>query len=210
MVSSAVALLSTLLIGLLGAWIFVVIKVRREQPRTRPVVRVRHVLGPVFLVAAVVAMGVTPLAALSFDLTYEVSSSSSPDGDAIPVGEPATETIEVPVEPLPGTTYVVRSGGVDVEEWQLDGATMLVTVSIPPAEQPGTYSATLQLTPYPVVLPGDVLEGLHDRSPLAGMLGSAAALVIPPFLLSRLLLDGDRPLFRTRNRWLWRRLGDWP
>lgn len=210
MVSSTVALLSTLVIAMLGGWIYVIVKVRREQPRKRPVVRVRHVLGPLFIVAAIATIGVTPIASLSFDLAYEVSASSDPAGDAIPVGVSATETLEVPIEPLPGTTYVVRSQGVFVEDWQLEGSVMLVTIRIPPAEQAGTYTATLHLTPYPAVLPGGVLEDLHDRNPLAGMLGSAAALVFPPYLLSRLLLDGDRPLFRTRNRWLWRRLGDWP
>lgn len=210
MVSSGVALLSILVFTLLGAWIFVLIKVRRAQPRTRPVVRVRHVLGPIFLVAAIVAMGVTPLAETSFDLSYEVSAESNPNSDAIPVGESATETIDVPIEPLPGTTYVIRSQGVLVEDWRINGDVMLVTIVIPPATEPGTYSATLQLTPYPAVLPRDVLGNLHDRSPLMGMLGSMVALVIPPYLLARILLDGERPLFRTRSRWLWQRLGDWP
>lgn len=208
MVSPIVALLSVLVVALLGAGVFVVVKVRRDQPRNRPVIRVRHVTGPIFLVAAVVAIGVTPIGAVTFDITYQVAAEPDASDDAIPVGESATQTLEVPVEPLFGTTYVVRSHGLSVESWQRVGSTMLVTVSIPPTGEPGTHSATLHFTPYPRLLPRGVLEDLHDLSPLAGMLGSAA-MVIPPYLLARLLLDGDRPLFRPRSRWLRRRLGDW-
>lgn len=210
MVSSSIAILSLLVLALLAAGIVVGIKVRREQPRTRPVVRVRHVLGPVFLVATIVLLGVTPIAGMTFDLTYQVATSPTDESDAIPVGESATQSIEVPVQSLPGTTYVVRSEGVSVDSWRREASMVVVTVTIPPSQEPGTFTATLSLTPYPAILPNTVLEGLHDRSPLAAMLGSAVVLLIPPFLLTRLLIDGDRPLFRTRNRWLWRRLGDWP
>lgn len=210
MVSTGIALLSTLVVTLLGAWVFIIVKVRREQPRKRPIVRVRHVLGPLFIVAAVVTMGVTPLGALTFDLTYEVSASSTSNPDTIPAAESVTETLRIPIDRLPGTTYVIRSQGVLIEDWLLNGDTMVVTIRIPPVEEAGTYTATLHLTPYPAVLPNDILQELHDLSPLAGMIGSAFALLTPPYLLARVLLDGDRPLFRTRNRWLWRRLGDWP
>lgn len=210
MVSAGITLLSTLVIALLGAWVFIIVKVRREQPRTRPMVRVRHVIGPLFLVLAVVLMGVTPLAALTFNLTYEVSPGASSNPDAIPIDESVTETLAVPIDRLPGTTYIVRSQGVLIDDWELDGDMAMVTVRFPPVEEAGTYTATLHLTPYPAVLPTDILQELHDISPLAGMVGSAVALLTPPYLLARILLDGDRPLFRTRNRWLWRRLGDWP
>lgn len=210
MVSPSIALLSLLLIALLGAGVIVVIKVRREQARKRPVIRIRHVLGPIFIVAAVVAIGVTPLASLSFDLSYEVSGTPPSSSDAIPTGESATQTIEVPIEPLPAIKYVVRGSGVSVNSWQRQDSTMFVSVTIPASQNPGTYSSTLRLTPYPAILPTSLLEDLHDLSPLAAMLGSAVALLAPPYILSRLLLDGDRPIFRTRNRWLWRRLGDRP
>lgn len=206
MVSFTIVLLSTLLIALLAAGIYVVIKVRRDQPRTRAVVRVRHVIGPTFLVVAVIAIGVTPLGTLSFDMEYEVASS--PGEDAIPVDEGTTDTFEVPIEPLPGTTYVVRSEGVSVERWVVEEETMRVTVRIPPAVEPGAYSATLQVTPYLRVLPGGLLEELHDRHPVVAMLGTAATLVLPFYLLVRLLFDGDRPLYRPRRRWIRRRLGD--
>lgn len=210
MVSATVSLLALLVLALLIAGVYIRIKVRREQARTRPVVRVRHVIGPLFLVVAVALMAVTPIGGLSFDLSYQVSASENPSGDAIPINESASQTLDVPLEPLPGTTYVVRGQGVSIESWQREASTMQVSVMIPPNQESGTHSATLQFTPYPAILPEDILQALHDRSPLAAMVGSAATVLVPLYLLARLLLDGDRPLFRTRNRWLWRRLGDWP
>lgn len=208
MATPSVALLSLIVFALLGAGIVIIVQVRRDQqPRAHPVVRVRHVIGPVFLVAAIVALGVTPLGALSFDLTYQVSADPGTNEDTIPVDQPTNETFSVPIEPLFGVTYVVSGEGVSVESWDREGSTVVVSVAIPPAKEPGSYSATLHLTPYPELLPQAVLEDLHERNPLLAML-SSAGLLVPLYLLIRLLLDGDRPLYRLRNRRLRRWLGE--
>lgn len=209
MATPTVALLSLIVLALLGAGIVIVVQVRRDQqPRAQPVVRVRHVFGPVFLVAAIIAMGVTPLGAMSFDLTYQVSADPGVNGDEIPVDQPTTETIAVPIEPLFGTTYVVQGQGVTVESWHREGSTVMVSVTFPPAQEPGSYSARLHLTPYPGLLPQAVLEDLHERNPLLATF-SSAGLLVPFYLMIRLLLDGDRPLYRLRNRRLRRWLGEW-
>lgn len=209
MATPNVALLSLIVVALLGAGIVVIVRVwRDQQPRAQPVVRVRHIVGPVFLVAVVVALGVTPLGALTFEVTYQVSADSGASDDAIAVGESVIETIAVPIEPLFGVTYVVSGEGVSVESWDREGSTVVVSVAIPPATEPGSYSATLYVTPYPGLLPQAVLEELHQRSSLIAMFGSVG-LLVPPYLLTRLLLDGDRPLYRLRNRRLRRWLGEW-
>lgn len=204
----SVGLLSLVIIALLGAAVVVIVQMRRDQqPRAQPVVRVRHVIGPVFLVVVIVVMGVTPLGALTFDVTYQVAADPAASSDAIGVGESVTETIAVPIEPLFGVTYLVSGEGVTVESWQREGSTVMVSVTFPQREEPGSYSATLHLTPYPGLLPQAILEELHERNPLLAMF-SAAGLLVPLYLLSRLLLDGDRPLYRLRSRRLRRWLGE--
>lgn len=208
MVSSTILLLIGVLATILAAWFYVLVKVRREQPRSRPVVRVRHLIGPAVFILGVLAIMLTLIGTVSFSLTYVVTANPDATSETITLDEPATRTIELPVEPLPGLTYIVRGQRVKVEEWMQTGSTMEVTVSIPPPPETGEYSSTLTVTPYPALLPRNVLESLHDIHSTVAMAASAIAAALPPYVVASLLLDGERPLFRTRRRWLWRRLGD--
>lgn len=207
MIALSAALLALLVVTLLVATVTVALRLQFEQPRNRDVVRVRHALGPAILVATVVGVGLTLLGATTVGLTYSVDIAG-PDSDATLVGETVSRVVEVPVATLPGTTYVVRGRGVAVDTWEREGSALIVTVALPVADEGGTSRATLRLTPYPATLPRSTVASLHDLSPVAAMAGSTGSILVPLYLLGRVLLDGDRPLIRTRRRWLRRRLGE--
>lgn len=210
MASLTTVLLSLLVIALLLGVVTVGVQIRLANRRRRPVVRVKHVYGSLLLVLAVVALGIAPLGPASFGLTYQVAEQPDLGDEAVPVREPAVETVTVPVDGLPGTRMVVRADGATVRSWEQLGDELRVTVEFPAREKVGQYEARLTVTPYPAVLPASTLESLHDRSPAMAAVATAGVIVLPLALLGRLLLDGDRPLHQPRNRWLRRRLGERP
>lgn len=208
MVGLGLALLATLVVTLLIAAVVVAVRLRFEQPHRRKVVRVRHVLGPAFLVAAVVGIGVTPLGATTVELTYAVGAGADRDaGDGGTDGD-ELQRVEVPVAVLPGTTYIVRGAGVDVQSWSRSATGLHVTVRFPTGATPGSHQASLRLTPYPATLPRSLLGSLHDGHPVIAMLAASGVILGPFYLLARLLLDGEKPVLRTRRRWLRKKLGE--
>lgn len=208
MVGLGLALLATLVVTLLVAAVVVAVRLRFEQPHRRKVVRVRHVLGPACLVAAAVGLGVTPLGATTVELTYAVGAGADRGvGDGV-TDEGALQRVEVPVAVLPGTTYIVRGDGVDVQSWRRSAAGLEVTVRFPTGATPGSHRASLRLTPYPATLPGSLLGSLHDGHPVVAMVGASGVVLGPLYLLARLLLDGEKPVLRTRRRWLRQKLGE--
>lgn len=200
MATAGVVLLGALVVGLVGIAAVVATRVRLEQPRSRQVWRVRHVVGTAFVVLAVVALGVPLVGATSFEVAYVVGDAGAAVDDPVPVGEAVERTVAVPLEGLPGATYLVRGRGVAVEDWRRGAGTMVVDIALPAADEPGTYRGTLRLTPYPAVLPRPVLAALAGRHPLVAMAAATAVLLVPPYLLVRLLVDGDRPVVRTARR----------
>lgn len=204
MASLPATVLAVLVTALLVAAVTVVIRARFESPRQRTVIRVRHVLGPALLVALVVGLGLTPLGATTVALAWEVGDDAP---DAVPVGEAEHRTIAAPVQALPGTTYIVRGRGVTVEAWERTDDGLAVAVELPATDEAGPREATVRLTPYPATLPRRTLAALHEAHPLAAMAGATGAVLGPLYLLGRVALDGDRPVFRSRRRWLRRRLG---
>lgn len=208
MVRPVVTLLSVFVGCLLLAAVVVVMRLRFEQPHQRQVVRVRHVLGPAVLVLVAMGLGVTALGATEFELVYSVVEEVDQPGGEVPVNEASVQRLEVSVAAMPGTIYMVRGWGVTVESYQRRAGTLEVMVRLPAVQEPGTYRAMLRLTPYAATLPRGLLAVLYDHHPLSAMIASTGALVVPVYLLARLLVDGEKPVFRTRHRWLRRRLGE--
>lgn len=192
-----------LLVGVaLLAGVFIV-RGRQDHHRHDPdrrIWRVRDLATTVFVGLLVTSLALTPLGAASFQVTFMATADGGDARYAVPVGEPVTRTIEVPVAPMPFTALVVEAEGMTVEEWSRTASTLAVTVTVPPAAATGPQAATLSVFPYPAILPRPVLEALHAIHPLVAILGAAVVLLVPPLVAYLLFVDGARPIRAHRVR----------
>lgn len=188
---------------LLVAFVFV-----RERKRSsssgrggRQIYRVKDVIRPLFIVGIVTTIAVTPIGASTFQLTYIATATDSPDDRTVPVGERVTREVSFSVADMPLTQYVIRADGMRILDAGREGATITLTVSIPPPEAAGPQRMQVHFYPYPAVLPADVLGALHDVHPIVAVLASTLAIFLPLYLVYLILLDGAKPLALSRSRW---------
>lgn len=172
---------------------------RRHDP-DRNVWRVRDVAIAVFVAALIASLALTPLTAASYQVTFMATDDGGETRYAVPVGEPVTRTLEIPLEPTPFTRLVLEAEGATVEDWERRDDGLAVTVTVPPAAATGPQPAVLSVFPYPAVLPRPALESLHALHPIAAILGSALALLALPALAYWLFVDGARPIRAHRVR----------
>lgn len=166
----------------------------------RTVLRVRDVVEPVLLVGLVTAVAVTPLGAASYQLTY-VASQDTGGQYTIPIDEATTRTVTVDATTTPITHHVVRAEGMTVVDRRPTADGIELTVSIPPPAAAGPQATSVRVYPYLGVLPADLTERLHDVHPVAAILGTSGLLFAVLYLLYRLGLDRDRPVFQARSHW---------
>ena len=190
------------LVALLLAGAALLVRERARRGRRRPgrsVLRVGDVMSPLFLVAVVTFVAVTPLGAASYQLTY-VASPDETGQYTIPVSESVTRTVTVDTPGRPLATHVVRAEGATIDAREARGGQTDLTVTIPPPGSVGPTVIAVHVYPYPAVLPQGVIETLHDVHPVVAVAGSILALFGPLFLLYRLLLDPRRPIAASRSR----------
>jgi hypothetical protein len=171
------------------------------------VIRVGDIAKPLFAVGIVTVVAATPLGAGAFQLTYVAVESGDATGQTVPVGERVQRSVSIPAQSSPLTHTVVRGEGMRVEEATRTGTTLNVSVSIPPPTVPGVERLTLNVFPYPAVLPPAVIERLHDIHPLAAVGTCVTVIFGPLYALYALLFDGRRPIVLPRSRFLRRLLG---
>lgn len=175
---------------------------RRRHVPDRRVWRVGDFATLLFVGLLVVSLALTPLGAASFHVTFVASADGGGARYGIPVGEPVTRTIEVPVRRIPFTQLVVEADGMAVEDWSWNSSSLTVSVTVPPSDATGPRPTSLSVFPYPAVLPRPALEGLHAVHPLAAIVGTGGVLLVPPGLVYLLFVDGSRPIRAHRvRRW---------
>ena len=185
---------------LAGAAIMIRERARRSVRRPgRSVLRVRDVMEPLFLVAIVTFVAVTPLGAASYQLTF-VASPDDTGGYTIPVSEPVTRTVTVNTPGHPITAHVVRAEGATIDARERRGSQTDLEVTIPPPESTGPTVIAIHVYPYPAVLPQGTIEALHDVHPAVAVAGTVLAVFAPLYLLYRLLFDPRRPIVTPRSR----------
>lgn len=188
---------------LLFAAVGLLYRVRRGWNTTRPgrtVLRVRDVVEPLLIVGVVTFVAVTPLGAASYQLTY-VATAEDGGEYTIPVGETVTRNISIDADRSPATTRVIRAEGMTIVDSRRNGSVTDLTVSIPPPEATGPQGMTVNVYPYPSVLPQSVLEDLHDVHPALANVASTVAVFGALWLLYRLALDPERPIMTSRTHW---------
>ncbi|MGM0590054.1 MAG: signal peptidase I [Halobacteriota archaeon] len=178
---------------------------RRREP-VRHGVAVRDIILPLLVGGLLVSVAVVGVSATTHDLTYVVTNGDSSAANTIPVGEPTTDTVELAINSLPGTSTVIRGDGVTVSQVTTGDDVATVTVTVPPSSETGAVHATVTVAPYPSTLPKSVLGALYDVHPLVAALGSVLPIFGPLSLLYFALFDGDARL-RHRVRRLYRSRG---
>lgn len=194
----------SLLFGaMLAAALLLLVRVRARWRQKRPgrtVLRIRDVVEPLLLVGLVTFVAVTPLGAATYQLTY-VATADGSGQYSIPIDEAATRNVSIHATDTPFTTRVVRAEGMTVVDREANGSSIDLTVSIPPPGSAGPRDTAIRVYPYPSVAPQSVIERLHDVHPAVAILGTSGTLFGALYLLYRLSLDPDRPIFTSRSHW---------
>lgn len=191
------------ILGLILLLLAVVIVRARRRGRTgrpgRDVLRMRDVLVPIFVVAFITTLAITPLGASTLNLTYFATEEPVDSGFAVTVGEQATRTVTVDTIDLPFVYHLVEGDGVTVTDRAPNGSAIDLTIEVPPTESVGPYRATLTVFPYPAIIPRQQLVQLHAIHPVVAALGSALVIYLPLYLLYLLAIDGSRPIIAGRS-----------
>lgn len=208
--------------GLVGGYLLFGIASDNRRRTREAIRRSRDIVLPVTVLAIVAGIVVVSLGAAHQTEVYTVSDQPTTDPRTLTVGEPRTESLTVTTTTTPLTHVVTDTDGMRIVEstpvdpetatgpsteatgwfpWQSTVATRQnVTVEIPPQEANGTHATSLTTTPYPAVLPGTVIDGLHGIHPVVGAVTTVFASIAPLYLLYWLLIDPTAPLRAPRRR----------
>lgn len=170
--------------------------------RSRDVERVCDVIPPLFLIAIVCATGLILWGAHVEELEFVAVQGGSPAPQTIPVGEPATTTVELERSGSAFTQTVISTRGGTLTERTTDGTTTTAQLRVPAQPTPGTHTVRVAIAQYPAVLPAELLGRLHGIHPAAAALGASTVVLAPVYVLYLLTVDGRTPIRSTRSRWL--------
>lgn len=187
-----VTLLAVLALGVLAGRSRVTPHLQREQA----------VLNSTFVVLVIVLAAVVVLGAPSYDTNYVVTTGEA-DGYRLTVGEPATRTVEL----VGGTPWYIHRG-VTVEGATVDSITqrddqLSVRIHLAARETTGALTVRTTVYHYPGLLPGPVIDTLHDLHPGLAGVASTATLLTPVYVLYLLARDPRTPARSIPRRgWL--------
>ncbi len=201
------------------------------RQRTRKnLLRGRQIVLPVAVLVLVVGIMFVSLGGVQQTDVYTVTEQSTTAPMTLTTGEPATESITLSVTTSPFTHIVTETDGMKIVEmtaeppdgasdgssadaaagwlpWQPFGSSVqTVTARIPAQETAGKHATSVQVHPYPRVLPGSVITLLHGIHPLVASVTTVLTSVFPLYLGYWLLFDPMVPLRQGRSRFV-RRLG---
>jgi signal peptidase len=163
-------------------------------------IRLRTVAVPLLAVIFVTCVAITPLSATSHQLTYSFDGTGGP-GPAD--GENATRTAFLPTATPPLTQWTVSGETATVVNWTEEDGGINATLSVPPPEAASRTEVTVRMFPYPEWVPPTLLSTAHGVHPIVGSLLGAVILVVPLWLLYRIVLDPYWLVTRVRRRRLY-------
>lgn len=169
------------------------------RPRSRTLPRAGDVLGALTLAGFVVLTVTLLLGTTTNELAYvALADGGGPHG--VLVGQVSLVGTELRFVDLPFTHRVVLVDGLEGVDVQYGPTAVGVSGLLPARPDPGVIRAHLTTARYPAVLPRAVLAALLRVHPLAAAVAVASVVTGPFVLLTALVLDGRRPLVRSRSR----------
>jgi signal peptidase len=218
-----------LIVGGLGAYLlFSGASTDRKQQREH-VLRSREIILPITVLVIVAGVAFVSLGAVQQTQVYTVTEQPTTDPAALTVGEPQTESITLQMTKSPFTHVVTETDGMEIINtttppdggdssaspeaaarvlpWQsVESSQQTITTRIPPQDTTGPHATSIRIHPYPAILPGEMIEFLHEIHPLVAAVTTILCGTLPLYLVYWLLVDTTTPLRRSRSR-LARRLG---
>jgi len=180
----------------------------RETTRGRDVVRLRTLLLPLVLMAIVGTSAAFVLGAPAAVATFTVTETPSSSGLSLPVGEPATRTLDVDIGERPAYTHqFIETNGMVIESTDITAESDGVQVRVPAQTEPGPHRGEIRLYRYPASLPYGVVASLQAVHPAVAALTTMSTLFGGIYVLTWVFVDGKAVLqVRSRRRPLGRRL----
>jgi len=212
-----------LVVGALGAYLLVG-GARSERQRTRKnVLRSREVVLPVLVLVLVSGVLFVSMGSVQQTELYAVTEQPASSPSALTVGEAETESISLRMTQSPFTYVVIEAEGMEIVRTSSDpnagvddqsrsdatgwlpwrsgeSSAQTIEARIPAQETAGPHATSIQVHPYPAVLPGSVITLLHGIHPLAAAATTVGTGVLPLYLVYWLLVDPTTPLRGSRNR----------
>ena len=178
-----------LLAGLVG---LVALPEGRERVPDRDVLRISDIVLPLSLGLAAACVLTLAVSVTTEHLTFVATTVDG--GTTLAVGESAVRTVQVDIVGAPFTQTVIDANGVTVVDRTVSGSAATLDVRVPAQSNPGAYTASVSVHPYPAVIPRGVVLWLHAIHPLVASVVSTAFVFAPVWALYGLLIDGRAPL----------------
>lgn len=187
--------------GLLGVG-----AVGRQSSRlpSRPAVRVSSVIGPLAVLAVLLAVMSLTVAPTTHVVTYTATDADSEAPTVVPVGETSTVEVEIDVRRTPLTHVLFEADGATVTAVDRRAGGALLTAELPARAKPGSFGVGVTAVPYPRTLPISTIETLHAVHPFVARFATVGAVFLPLWLLYWLFVDGRSLLRAPVNRRLMR------
>lgn len=164
----------------------------RQHKERNEVTRIKDVARPLFIAGLVTALIFTPVATE----TYKVALIGPGEQQAA-LDNATVETVSLRYDQRPFTHLIITAEEASVRDWQLHEQNLSVRLD---AKSPRSFTATVNVYPYPAVLPESMVRSLHSYHPVVAILCIAAIIFIIPATVYVLFIDGERPISSTRPR----------
>lgn len=202
---SLISIVRTNIVGLVAALtsVLAVLWFRDGSPRPhRDVLRIHDIARPVFVVGFFATVGFLTFGGASHDVSLVAVESAAiatnPSTMLVGTTEPIQAVISLPARPF--TIRLVGAEGVDLNSISRNSTYVSLDGVVRPPERTGPVPARITLNQYPAVLPGPILEWLHERHPLAAATATAGSIFTPLWLVFAATVDGATPIRRSRSR----------
>jgi signal peptidase len=184
-----------LLVGLVGLVTLAALPEHSAGVPNRELLRISDVVLPLSLGLAAACVLTLVVSVTTEHLTFVATTVDG--GTTLAVGESAVRTVQVDIVGAPFTQTVVDANGVTVVDRTVSGSAATLDVRVPAQSNPGAYTASVSVHPYPAVIPRGVVLWLHAIHPMVASVVSTAAVFTPVWAVYGLLLDGRAPLRLT-------------
>lgn len=168
--------------------------------RSRDIVRFRALLIPLVVMAVVGTSAALVIGVPTSTVTFVATDAAKPDERSIPMGDPATRTIDAKIGVAPDYTHqFIETKGMTLTAAELTDQTDKLHVRIPAQDEPGPHQVEIRVYRYPASLPYGVVAPLQAIHPAIAATATMSVIIGPLYLLVWFFVDG-KALLQTRSR----------